>query len=333
VGAIGGLALGAVGGDRVPMGQALGRELLAGKSHASFVVGAKDEALTLSVDGLHHGPFAGDQCPIGTGSQGHHVVASRVGTTAGGQQLGAREPARLAHALSCSAVELLHVRSSPGKQHRIVALFDVPRPGVDGPVHGLVSRCSRHDALPSPIPGHGLLHIAGPQGGEGLGFAGVDLAQVLGQDLYLITVAVDQSLQGTARANGAELTVVAHQHHLGSGGLRMRKQAHQVGVVGHAHLVEHDHVSFGEGHLSVVKPPSEAGQGPRLIDAGLASEVAGRLSRGGGAQHLVAGGLEASRTTESMVVLPEPATPRTSSAPLSEVQMAVTASSWAEVNW
>jgi hypothetical protein len=71
MGALCGLALAAVGGDGVAVGQAFSGDLVADQGHPPLVLGAKHEALALSVDAVHHGPLAADQSAVGAWGQGH----------------------------------------------------------------------------------------------------------------------------------------------------------------------------------------------------------------------------------------------------------------------
>ncbi len=148
------------------------------------------------------------------------------------------------------------------------------------------------DAALPDVPGDGLADVPVAQRLEGLALARVVLAAVLGQVVDGVGVARHQGTQRAARADRAELAVVADEHQLGPGQLDVGGQAGQVDVVGHAHLVQDDDGLFGEGQLAVVEPPDEAGQRAGLGDLGLVAEVAGRLAGGGGADHFVAGALE-----------------------------------------
>jgi len=64
------------------------------------------------------------------------------------------------------------------------------------------------DAIVFGVPGDGLGDVAGSELGEGVSFAGVVLAYVLGQDVDLAPVAVEDGPEGPARADGVELAVV-----------------------------------------------------------------------------------------------------------------------------
>jgi len=79
---------------------------------------------------------------------------------------------------------------------------------------------------------------------------------------------------------------------LAPGGFHVSAQARQIDVVCHVNFVQQDQSLLVEGDLAVLEPPDEAGQGARLGDPGLRAQVAGRLARGGGAQHPMAGALE-----------------------------------------
>ena len=82
----------------------------------------------------------------------------------------------------------------------------------------------------------------------------------------------------------------------------------------------------GQVHPVVLQPPPEGGQGPGLGKPGLLAQGPGRLARGRGADHGEAVPIsKASRTAAMTVVLPEPATPSTSSTPRPEVAIPMTA--------
>ena len=72
----------------------------------------------------------------------------------------------------------------------------------------------------------------------------------------------------------------------------MSGEAEEVGVVGHAHLVQDDHASLVELEPVAVEPPSEAGQRTSLSDTRLVTQRARRLARGCRPHNPVAGALE-----------------------------------------
>ena len=148
------------------------------------------------------------------------------------------------------------------------------------------------------------------------------LAAVLDQLVDDVGVASDEGGQRPAGADRPQLVVVADEHQFGPGGLDAGGQGDQVGVVGHAHLVEDDHGALVEGQPVVVEPPQQAGQRPGLAHGRLSCPGCGPpgrrwRSRPPGSR----AASKAAATTWSRVVLPAPATPTTSSAPRPELQM------------
>ncbi len=125
--------------------------------------------------------------------------------------------------------------------------------------------------------------------------AGIVLAAVLGQLVDDVGVASDQGGERPAGADRPQLVVVADQHQLGAGGLDAGGEGDQVGVLGHADLVEDDHGALVEGEPVVVEAPQQAGQRPGLAHLRLSAQGAGRLPGGGGADHPAARGLEGRR--------------------------------------
>jgi hypothetical protein len=102
-------------------------------------------------------------------------------------------------------------------------------------------------------------------------------------------VACHQGAERTTRAHRPELTIVADQHELGTGGFDVGSEADQVGVVGHAHLVQDHQAALAELQLAVVEAPGEAGQSPCLADPCLSAQGARRLARRGRPYDLVSG--------------------------------------------
>jgi hypothetical protein len=83
---------------------------------------------------------------------------------------------------------------------------------------------------------------------------------------------VEQRGEGTAGADGGELPGVADKHQRGAGALDREHEPGEVGVVGHAGLVDHDDGALVEDDLAVVAVPQQRCERPRL-HAHLGAEV------------------------------------------------------------
>ena len=103
--------------------------------------------------------------------------------------------------------------------------------------------------------------------------------------------AVEEPGERAAGADGAELAVVADQHHLRPCRLGGDQDTQDVAVIGHAGLVDDDHRVGVEGSTVMVEAPQQRGDGAAL-DAGLAAQGSGGLPGGRRPEHPVAGGLE-----------------------------------------
>ena len=142
----------------------------------------------------------------------------------------------------------------PGEQAG-VADRPVGRPGVDGVSESAVPvGCSVQAALVS-VPAHRLAHITVAQFSQGATLGAVVLAAILGQAVDDVGVAPHQGHQCPARADGAKLVVVADEHQFGPGGLDPGGEGHQVGVLGHANLVQDHHRLVTEGEPVMVEAP------------------------------------------------------------------------------
>lgn len=91
------------------------------------------------------------------------------------------------------------------------------------------------------VPLDGGLDVPGAQLTESNTLVGVDLADVLIEDVHQVAMASYQGFEATSRAASAELAVIADHDHLRSGGLRRSQQAQHRRVIGEAGLVGDDH--------------------------------------------------------------------------------------------
>jgi len=87
-----------------------------------------------------------------------------------------------------------------------------------------------------------------------------------------------------------------------------------------------------EPHPVVFEPPAQGGEGPGVGQSGLPAEGPRRLAGSRGAHHGEAAPLEGVPDSGMTVVLPDPATPSTSSTLRPEVVIPSTAASWPGVS-
>ena len=111
---------------------------------------------------------------------------------------------------------------------------DIGGPGVHRRLYGVVAVVDGVDPAVRLIPGHRPADVSVAQLGQGGALFGVVLAAVLHQVVHRVGVAGDEGLQGAARADRAQLAVIADEHQLRPGRLDVGGQADQVDVVGHA---------------------------------------------------------------------------------------------------
>ncbi len=135
------------------------------------------------------------------------------------------------------------------------------------------------------VEGDGPLDAAGAQLGERPAFVGVVLADVDGELPHPLGMAGQQGAQPAAGPHGAQLAVVADDDHLGLGPRRDGEEAGEVGVVGHAGLVEDEDVAGGEADPVMGEPPAQRGDRPGLLEPGALAEAAGGLAGRGCADH------------------------------------------------
>ena len=148
------------------------------------------------------------------------------------------------------------------------------------------------DATLAEVPVDRGGHVPGAQVVQCMSLGRVDLAQVVPQCPHMVRVTLGQRLQCAARPDGVELAVVADGDELGARSFHRRQQPAQVGVRGHAALVQDDHVAGAEDFAIVLEAPPERGHSARFDPRPFAQGL-GRLARGGGTEHRVTSGLEA----------------------------------------
>ena len=103
------------------------------------------------------------------------------------------------------------------------------------------------------------------------------MADVLGEDVDLAVVAVEDRSERAPEADGVELAVVTDEDDLGAGDVGGGEEPEHGGVVGHPGFVEDDDVAGGEIEAAVVQAPEQRGQGSASGDASLAAEGSGSL--------------------------------------------------------
>ena len=223
------------------------------------------------------------------------MVADSVAAAAGADQLRTAQPTGGLHPLPGPLVEGGDVGPPPRIQTGLVPGRHVDSPGVDGLLEGAVSVARSVQAALPGVPGDGLSDAAISQLRQAKTFGGIVLTPVLCQLVDDVGVTADQSGERPAWADRPELVVVADEHQLGPGGLDAGGEGDQVGVLGHAYLVENDHAALVEGEPVVVEPPQQAGQRSGLADLRLPAQRASRLPGGRGPDHSAARRLERCR--------------------------------------
>ena len=111
------------------------------------------------------------------------------------------------------------------------------------------------DEVTGGVPGDGFGDVAGSQLGQGLSLPGVVLADVLGEDVDLAVVAVEDRSERAPGADGVELAVVTDEDDLGAGDVGGGEEPEHGGVVGHPGFVEDDDVAGGQIEGVVVEAP------------------------------------------------------------------------------
>ena len=122
-------------------------------------------------------------------------------------------------------------------------------------------------------------------------FGGVVLSDVVVEGDGEVGVAVDERGERSAGSDGGELVVVTDEHQAGVGVLDGEGEAGEVGVVGHAGLVDDDDGARVEGVVAVVESPQQRREGGG-VEVRFGGEGAGGLAAGRGAQHPAAGPFE-----------------------------------------
>ena len=128
-------------------------------------------------------------------------------------------------------------------------------PGVHRCLQGFVVVRGDPDAVVFGVPGDGFGDVAGSQLGQGLSLPDVVLADVLGEDVDLAVVAVEDRSERAPGADRVELAVVTNEDDLGAGDVGGSEEPKHGGVIGHPGFVEDDDVAGGQMEGLVVEAP------------------------------------------------------------------------------
>ena len=231
------------------------------KTCSRAVVHLGHQPLGLLVDQEHQAALGGHDRAVFPRSQGHDPIPGRVAGTSTGLDLCAAQPSLSCHFLSGQAVQFGHVGPAPGEHRRVLARSDIGRPRLDHLFQDGVAPRSGHHPAARGVELDGALHVAGAQFGQGLAFGVVLLADVVLQGVDGSAVAFDERAQRPTDPDRTQLTVVADEHHLGSGQTGLVEEEGDVAVGRHARFVEHHHVAGTERDPLVLDLPAQRGQG------------------------------------------------------------------------
>jgi hypothetical protein len=224
VGGIHGGALTAVHGGGVPVGEAVRCEVVGTEAVLPAVVHARQEAPGVHVDDGDDAALGGDGAAVGPWSEGDDPVPRPV-PGAVDDQFCSGQASRVGHDRPGPGVEGGDVRSPPRQYCGVPPGLDVGAPGGHGGVEGRVAGECGDDLSLLGVPVDGDLDAPGSQLSERYPFVGVDLADVLSQDVDPVALASHQRFQAATGADRAELAVIADDHRFRPGGLRRGQQA------------------------------------------------------------------------------------------------------------
>ena len=168
---------------------------------------------------------------------------------------------------------------------------EVAVPRVDHLFEGVVEGRGVSDPVVACVPAQGLVESSCAEICDGGAFGVVGLADVVVENGDEVGVAVEEGGHGAAGPDGTELARVADEDEARAGGLDGGDEAEEVVVGGHGCFVEDDGGVGVEPGVAVVQSPQQR-RDRRRFDVGLATESAGGLAGGGGAEHPPAAGLE-----------------------------------------
>ena len=219
--------LGAVDGDGVAVGQVVGVELVAGRSAAmrpSSMVAASSRRSTSTASTVPRSEVT--ISPPAPGRQGDDAVAGPVGRRRRRPAPGPRAGPWRSHASRPRRFSSATLARRQAYMAAVVPLGHVGGPAGHGGVEGRVAVGGDGDAAVAGVPGHGLGDVAGPQLRPGRparrGRAG---ARSRSATCTAAPKRRHQGLEAAAGADGAQLAVVAHHHHLGAGRLGRLQEA------------------------------------------------------------------------------------------------------------
>ena len=174
---------------------------------------------------------------MGVGAQ-HHHIPDRKAPVPNHQPLGA-ELAVLGPQPLADAVELVDLGAAVAVDHRpLPGLVGLPPVGDQGAV-AVVAGVERLDAVVLGVGGDRLVEVAGAYVVDGLLLPAFDLPPVDSQ--LRGAEAEAQSAEAATGVDGGELAVVADQHHLRAGLLRMGEEGGELAGADHGRLVHHQH--------------------------------------------------------------------------------------------
>jgi hypothetical protein len=208
MGDVHGGALGAMGGDGIPVAETVGVDVVGPHLQGVSVGGDRCKTAGFGVDGGDLGGLGGHPRPLWSGGEADDPVPGPVAAPAGCGQLRAGEQPGSVDQGTGDGVEGLDVVAAVGEHEGVSAGGGVGRPrpdhGSDGPApvgHGM-------DTAGMAVPGDSGGELPVPEMGRGGPLAGVSLAEVIGERPQVLGVTVGQGPQSAA---GADSTRSRHR--------------------------------------------------------------------------------------------------------------------------
>ena len=224
-------------GDCVSVGETVLAHLVAGETLEAAVVHADGQRAVAEIDRFDDAAFAGDDLAASGRGQSDDEVAGGVPGAVGGE-VGAVEAPDDGPAVAGESVEFVHVDASPCVHGRVLVGEGVGGPDVGHRPQRFVAVRGDLDAVMLGVPGDGFGDVAGSQLDQGLSLSGVVLADILGEDVDLAAVAVEDRSERAPGADRVELAVVTDEDDLGAGDVGGSEEPKHGGVVGHPGFVE-----------------------------------------------------------------------------------------------
>lgn len=259
VGSVVGCALRSVDGHRVPVGESVVGQFVAGESVTASVGQLDAERLPIEIDADNRGSGRRDDRPVVGWSERHDSIAASLAAAAGCVELGTGEPASALPVRSTEGVERVDVRPAPGQHRRVVPGVYVLRPALSTRTERDTATGFDLDRSLRQVPLDRLATIAVTKVGERVDLARITLADVLVEDVD--DLAVGDPFESAIGADSAELAVVADQDDLGPGHVGGGDESQEVVVVNHPGFVEDHHRRLVELRAAVVQSPKQRRDG------------------------------------------------------------------------